>query len=134
MFSDSLAMETWVPASDDWDRKVVASFAEEGVLLSGWLLGEDVIARKAAVVDTRYKKGRIILIGIACQMPGPVARDLQVPAERPALPRRHLTGSAFRGRAGRLARATSRPDSGNGRVGACSRSFWRRTEIYPGPF
>jgi hypothetical protein len=40
------------------------------VLLSGWLLGEDVIARKAAVVDTRHKKGRIILIGIPCQNRG----------------------------------------------------------------
>ena len=68
MFSDSVAMSTWVPASTEWDRRVVASFAEEDVLLSGWLLGEDVIARKAAVVDTRHKKGHIILIGIASQM------------------------------------------------------------------
>jgi hypothetical protein len=35
--------------------------------LSGWLLGEDVIARKAAVVDTSYKSGHIIMIGFACQ-------------------------------------------------------------------
>jgi hypothetical protein len=45
----------------------VASYAESGVLMSGWLLGEDVIARKAAVVDMKYKKGRVALIGIACQ-------------------------------------------------------------------
>ena len=68
VFSDSVAMATWVPALTEWDRRVVASFAEEGVLLSGWLLGEDVIARKAAVVDTRHKKGHIILIGVAAQM------------------------------------------------------------------
>jgi hypothetical protein len=68
MFSDSVAMTTWPPTSTDWDRRVVASFAEEGVLLSGWLLGEDIIARKAAVVDARHKKGHIILIGIASQM------------------------------------------------------------------
>ena len=37
------------------------------VLMSGWLLGEEFIARKAAVVDTQYKKGRIILIGIRAQ-------------------------------------------------------------------
>jgi hypothetical protein len=66
MFSRSLALTTRIP-SGEWDRKVVASFAEENVLLSGWLLGEDVIARKAAVVDTQYQKGHIILIGVRCQ-------------------------------------------------------------------
>ncbi len=66
MFSGSLAFDTWIP-SGEWDRKVVASFPEENILLSGWLLGEDIIARKAAVVDTKYKKGRIILIGTRCQ-------------------------------------------------------------------
>jgi hypothetical protein len=66
VFAGSLAMETFTPPFD-WDRKVVASFPEDNVLLSGWLLGEDVIARKAAVVDTSYKKGRIILIGIRSQ-------------------------------------------------------------------
>ncbi|NIM90011.1 MAG: peptidase M14 family protein [Candidatus Aminicenantes bacterium] len=66
MFSRSLALDTWIP-SGEWDRKVVASFQEENILLSGWLLGENVIARKAAVVDAKYKKGHIILIGIRCQ-------------------------------------------------------------------
>jgi hypothetical protein len=66
MFSRSLALRTWIP-SGDWDRKVVASYPEENVLLSGWLLGEDVIARKAAVVDLKYKKGHIVLIGFRCQ-------------------------------------------------------------------
>ena len=68
VFSDSVAMTTWVPTTIEWDRRIVASFAEEDVLLSGWLLGEDQIARKAAVVDARHKKGHIILIGIAAQM------------------------------------------------------------------
>ena len=67
MFSDGLALTTWAPPSGDWDRKVVAAYAESDVLLSGWLLGEDMIARKAAVVDASYKKGRIILIGFPCQ-------------------------------------------------------------------
>jgi len=67
MFSRSLAMSTSVPQSGDWDRIVVASYPQEEILLSGWLLGEDVIARKAAVVDAKYKKGHIILIGIRCQ-------------------------------------------------------------------
>jgi hypothetical protein len=67
MFSRSLVMSTWVPQSGDWDRKVVASYPKENILMSGWLLGEDVIARKAAVVDAKYIEGHIVLIGIRCQ-------------------------------------------------------------------
>ncbi len=66
MFSRSLALRTRIP-SGDWDRQVVASYPKEDILLSGWLLGEDVIARKAAVVDLKYKKGHIVLIGFRCQ-------------------------------------------------------------------
>ena len=66
VFSDSPAFDTWIP-QPEWDRKVVASYPEDGLLLSGWLLGEDAIARKAAVVDTSFKKGRIVLIGVRAQ-------------------------------------------------------------------
>jgi hypothetical protein len=66
MFARSLAFDTWTPPFE-WERKVVAAYPEEDILLSGWLLGEDALARKAAVVDTQYKKGHIILIGIRCQ-------------------------------------------------------------------
>lgn len=66
MFVGSLAMDTWAPTGE-WDRKVVATYPESNILLSGWLLGEETIARKAAVVDTTYKDGHIILIGIRCQ-------------------------------------------------------------------
>lgn len=66
IFSQSLALETWTPPAD-WDRKVVAHYPEDGVLMSGWLLGEDYLARKAAVVDARLKKGHIALIGIRAQ-------------------------------------------------------------------
>jgi hypothetical protein len=66
VFSRSLAIRTRVP-SGEWDRTVVASYPEDNVLMSGWLLGEDIIARNAAVVDLTDKKGHIILIGIRCQ-------------------------------------------------------------------
>jgi hypothetical protein len=66
MFTNSPAFDTLMPPYD-WDRKVVATYPEDDVLMSGWLLGENLIARKAAVVDTQYKDGRIILIGIRCQ-------------------------------------------------------------------
>jgi len=66
MFSRSLAFSTRVP-SGEWDRQVVASYPKEDILLSGWLLGEDIIARKPALVDVKYKNGHIILIGFRCQ-------------------------------------------------------------------
>ena len=46
---------------------MVARYPEKDVLLSGWLLGEDRIARRAAVVDVKYKEGHIVLIGFRCQ-------------------------------------------------------------------
>ncbi len=66
MFVNSPAFDTTMPAYN-WDRKVVATYPEDNILMSGWLLGGDLIARKAAVVDTRYKEGRIVLIGFRCQ-------------------------------------------------------------------
>ncbi|MCX6567230.1 MAG: hypothetical protein NTW38_12560, partial [Candidatus Aminicenantes bacterium] len=67
VFNGSPAFETWIPLTTEWDRKVVASYPEDNILLSGWLSGEETIARKAAVIDTQFKKGRIILLGFACQ-------------------------------------------------------------------
>lgn len=66
MFSRSLAFSTSIP-SGEWDRHVVASYPQADILLSGWLLGENIIARKPALVDVKYKKGHIILIGFRCQ-------------------------------------------------------------------
>ncbi len=66
MFVNSLALDTSNPPFD-WDRKVVATYPEDDILLSGWLLGEENIARKACVVDAKYKDGRFILIGVRSQ-------------------------------------------------------------------
>ncbi len=66
LFSDSPVFKTWGP-SGHWDRKVVAAYPRENLLMSGWLLGEELIARKPALVDFTYKKGHVILIGFRCQ-------------------------------------------------------------------
>ena len=66
IFSRSKAFRTSIPDME-WDRTVVANYPKKDILLSGWLLGEDTISRKAAVVDVTYKKGHIIMIGIRCQ-------------------------------------------------------------------
>lgn len=70
LFFRSVAYSTWLPPSGDWDRKVVASYAEDKVLLMGWMRGEELIARKAAVIDAGYKDGRVILIGFRAQHRG----------------------------------------------------------------
>jgi len=46
-----------------FNRRVVARFPDEDLLLSGWLQGEDRIKGKAAVVHITYDKGDIILAG-----------------------------------------------------------------------
>jgi hypothetical protein len=70
LFFRSVAYSTWLPPSGDWDRQVVASYPEDKILLMGWMRGEELIARKAAVVDAGYKDGRVILIGFRSQHRG----------------------------------------------------------------
>ena len=67
MFSDSVPIETYLPPSVGWDRHVAARFAKDDLLMSGWLIGGDRIARKGAVVDITHGKGHIVLVGISAQ-------------------------------------------------------------------
>jgi len=70
LFFRSVAYSTWLPPSGDWGRHVVASYPQDNVLLRGWTLGEDKLARRAVVVDVGYKAGRVILIGFRSQHRG----------------------------------------------------------------
>ena len=55
----------------DKDRvRVIARYAKENVLRSGWLLGEDKIKDRVALAETRMGKGRIILFGFRPQHRG----------------------------------------------------------------
>ena len=49
------------------DIEIVATYGERDILQSGWLLGEQVIARKAAAVAVRHGEGRVVLIGFRPQ-------------------------------------------------------------------
>ena len=40
---------------------------DRDILQSGWLLGEDAIAEKAAMVSVRHGEGRVVLIGFRAQ-------------------------------------------------------------------
>jgi hypothetical protein len=50
------------------ESEVVARYPKQGkILQSGWLLGEQVIARKAAAVSVKHGSGRVVLIGFRAQ-------------------------------------------------------------------
>lgn len=49
---------------------ILAKYAKEKPLLSGWLLGEQHVADKIAAVSVPYGKGRVVLIGFRCQFRG----------------------------------------------------------------
>jgi len=70
LFFQSVAYSTRLPTTWAWDRQVVASYPDNDLLLRGWIRGEDRLARRAAVVDTGYMDGRVILIGFRAQHRG----------------------------------------------------------------
>jgi hypothetical protein len=59
----------WSEQSPAWDTQlpVVARYPETGVLASGWLVGEKVIAGKAAMIDAPMGSGHVVLFGMRPQ-------------------------------------------------------------------
>lgn len=51
----------------DVDRTIVARYPEEPLLISGWIKGEKLLQRKAAIVDFKFGKGKVILLGFRVQ-------------------------------------------------------------------
>jgi hypothetical protein len=47
--------------------EIFATYVDRDILQSGWLLGEQVIAKKAAAVAVRHGEGRVVLIGFRPQ-------------------------------------------------------------------
>ena len=46
---------------------MVVRYADRELLESGWLVGEENLARKAAVVTAKLGQGRVVLIGFPAQ-------------------------------------------------------------------
>ncbi len=65
---DAMAFDTAVPGAE-MDRWVLATYPTDApdVLLSGWMRGEELIARKAAAVATTYGSGKVVLLGFRAQ-------------------------------------------------------------------
>jgi hypothetical protein len=49
------------------DVSIIATYKERDILQSGWLLGEEVIARKYAAVAVKHGKGQVVLLGFRPQ-------------------------------------------------------------------
>jgi hypothetical protein len=58
----------WSEGSPAWDAEAaVARYPESGLLASGWLLGEKLLANRAALVDAHLGSGHAILFGMRPQ-------------------------------------------------------------------
>ena len=47
--------------------EVIVRYAERDLLQSGWLIGEENLAKKAAMISAKFGEGRVILIGFRVQ-------------------------------------------------------------------
>ena len=52
---------------DNQDVERIATYASRDIMASGWLLGEEVIANKAAIVSVKMGEGKIVMIGFRPQ-------------------------------------------------------------------
>jgi hypothetical protein len=56
-----------VPTARNERIETIVRFPDRDLLRSGWLIGEQVIARKAAMVSAQLGRGRVVLIGFRPQ-------------------------------------------------------------------
>ena len=64
--NSNLVFSTSVPFGE-FDRNIVARYPTKDLLKSGFLLGEDLLYKRAAIVDVKQKKGHVILLGFKVQ-------------------------------------------------------------------
>ena len=72
----------WGEGSPAWETpgtmKAVARYPQSGILASGWLLGEKILAGRAALVEAPMGKGRAILFGLRPQYRGQSYRTFKL--------------------------------------------------------
>jgi hypothetical protein len=62
IFRNSPAFEV-KPSNHNEDTSTVLSYPESQIMESGWLFGEEKLSRKAALIEAKKGKGRVILYG-----------------------------------------------------------------------
>jgi hypothetical protein len=55
------------PGPKNEELDVVLSYPDERIMESGWLIGEEKLSRKAALIDAKKGKGRVVLFGFSPQ-------------------------------------------------------------------
>jgi hypothetical protein len=65
-FQDVPAADPPLPAN----LHIVARYPESNLLMSGWMLGERVIAGRAAVIEAAVEKGHLVLLGFRSEHRG----------------------------------------------------------------
>src|SRR4029077_6369894 len=65
-FDDAPAVEPAVPDG----LHIVARYTDTTLLMSGWMLGERVLARRAAVIEAAVDKGHVVLLGLRSEHRG----------------------------------------------------------------
>jgi hypothetical protein len=65
LYLDSPAFEITAPSAENYET--VVRYADRELLESGWLVGEENLARKAAMVSAKLGQGRVVLIGFPAQ-------------------------------------------------------------------
>ncbi|MBN2289473.1 MAG: peptidase M14, partial [Candidatus Glassbacteria bacterium] len=66
-YADGFPLATEIPRSNDADRRVVARYPKQDLLLSGWIIGDRHLQGKPAVVDVSLGQGHIVLCGFGVQ-------------------------------------------------------------------
>ena len=65
LYLDSPAFE--VTAQDAEGYQTIARYADREILESGWLVGEENLAKKSAVISAKLGEGKVVLIGFPAQ-------------------------------------------------------------------
>ncbi len=55
------------PGPSNEDMRVVLSYPDKRIMESGWLIGEEKLSRKAALIDAKMGEGRVVLFGFSPQ-------------------------------------------------------------------
>ncbi len=57
-----------ITATEDADKyETVVRYADRNLLQSGWLIGEEILAKRAVVVSAKVGEGKVVLIGFPAQ-------------------------------------------------------------------